>query len=167
MLKVFGAGMLAIVCVQLSAAEPTEKVKDMLKPPMLDILTNAERIETFRIKEKDDGKVEVLAKGAIWKDEKAKAVTAILLDEKSYEWERKKLCDPQPGVMFKFYKGESSVEARLCFECDMVVFKALDAKGKEVAIAVNDDDPARPKLVKLAKEALPDDKIIQALKEQR
>jgi hypothetical protein len=153
--------------MQLFAAEPSPKIKDFFKPKMIEILTGVERVETFRIKGKLGGGFDELAKGPVWKDEKAKAVAAIFLDEKSYEWEQKKLCDPQPGVMFKLFKGDERIEVLLCFECDIVQFIALDAKGQKIASAINDFDPARPKLVKLTKEALPDDKVIQGLKESR
>lgn len=152
--------------VHLFAAEPTQRIKDFFKPKTLEILTGVERVETFRIKETGKG-YEMLAKGAVWKDEKAKQVAALFLDDKSYVWESAKGCDPQPGVMFKLYKGEEFVQAALCFECDMVVFRATDAKGQPIASATEDFDPVRAQWVKWAKEALPDDAVIQGLKEKR
>jgi len=161
-------GMLAacLLCtsVQLFAEEPSAKIKAFFKPAMLEILNGVEHVDVFRVKPTRDA-LQVLANGAVWKDEKARQVASLFLNEKSYEWERKKLCDPMPGVLFKLYKGDEYLEAALCFECDMVTFRVIDAKGKAIATLTNDFDPSRAQLVKWAKEALPNDAVVKALKE--
>lgn len=151
--------------VQLFAGEPSAKIKAFFKPEILDILSGVEHVDVFRVKPANAG-FAILATGSVWNGEKAKQVAALFLDEKSYEWDLKKACDPMPGVLFKIYKGEKYVEVALCFECNIVAFNITEPKGKPVANPFNDFDPSRAQLVKWAKEALPNDTVVQALKEK-
>jgi hypothetical protein len=151
--------------VQLFAGEPSAKIKAFFKPEILEVLSGVEHVDVFRIKPTNAG-FAILATGSVWNGEKAKQVAALFLDEKSYEWVLKKACDPMPGVLFRIYKSEKYVEAALCFECGIVAFSIIEPKGKAIANQSNDFDPARAQLVKWAKEALPNDAVVQALKEK-
>jgi hypothetical protein len=83
----------------------------------------------------------------------------ILFDSASYEWEKRKLCRPTPGVAVRYRQGDKEFHLYLCFECDMLQI------GRPGAERWADFDPARPLLVRLVKELLPWDNVIQELQE--
>ncbi|HWE94866.1 MAG TPA: hypothetical protein VG269_12950 [Tepidisphaeraceae bacterium] len=86
---------------------------------------------------------------------------AVLLDDKSYEWQMAKGCIFDPGVAFRVWRGQESVIVLICFKCEEVGI-APDDEIKNLHI--KDADPGIPALRRLAQEAFPDDVEIQQLK---
>ncbi|MDB5302799.1 MAG: hypothetical protein JWM97_348 [Phycisphaerales bacterium] len=86
---------------------------------------------------------------------------AVLLNDKTYEWNMAKGCTFDPGVAFRVWKGQESVVVLICFKCEQVGI-APDDSVKDLRI--KDADPGISALRKLAQEAFPDDVEIQHLK---
>ncbi|MDB5292466.1 MAG: hypothetical protein JWL69_3707 [Phycisphaerales bacterium] len=86
---------------------------------------------------------------------------AVLLDDRSYEWNMAKACMFDPGVAFRLWRGEESVVVLICFKCDEVGI-APDDSVKD--LRTKNADPGIPALRRLAQEAFPDDVEIQQLK---
>lgn len=82
----------------------------------------------------------------------------VLLSPESYDFSDAKKCIFEPGVGLRFVRGAEEAVALLCFHCDEW---AVDAEDTE------DFDAARPALVRLVKEVLPDDAGVQGLSESR
>ena len=87
---------------------------------------------------------------------------AVLRNDASYAWNIAKQCIFDPGVAYRVWRGNESVVILICFHCDEVGIVADKTQPEEITI--HSCDPGRPALLKLAKEAMPDDKEIQALK---
>lgn len=135
------------------------------------ILAGATKVEVFRL----DGKVDpqpqaegekrvggfpVTARGTDQGKEFAHKLADILSDEKTYSDDRAACF--WPGVAFRVWKGEESAEVLICFQCNNFYCGPPAPVAKETANFT--DPPARVRLVRLAQEAFPDDKDIQALK---
>lgn len=123
-------------------------------------IKNAEKITVFRIEinTQNDGKSteKILSTTSIPK-EKIPNITKLLSDENSYAWPSpNKKCEPKPGVLIVFEKGDQKVSARFCFECQIVLFG-------EVKQTQADFDPINKKLITLMKEIFPKDEVIQKL----
>jgi hypothetical protein len=96
----------------------------------------------------------------------AKRLASVLIDEHTYLFNSAKGCIFQPSVGFRIWKGdEAAVEVVISFKCDELIVFAPKAADGSIRGALEDFDPARPALVKLAKGAFPDDKEMQGLKE--
>jgi hypothetical protein len=152
--------------------EPSPRVKKFLGEPTVKVLQGATRVETFRLKDEradDEGKPNVgryaiASTGKAQGEPFARRLAAILLDEHTYVFDSAKGCKFQPAVGFRIWKGdESSVEVVICFHCDELIVHSPKAADGSIRGAMENFDPARPALVKLAKEAFPDDKEIQGL----
>jgi len=142
------------------AAKTQERVNKLLGDKIVGVLQGADRVETFRIERiNPEPGYKILATGAVWRDEKARQVATLFLEEKNYVWDSRKACKPQPGVLLRIWRTNESVDVLLCFEC-MILQAGKAGEWKE-----GDFDPMNSQLVKLAKEALPDDKVIQGLKD--
>ena len=94
-------------------------------------------------------------------------LAAVLLDEKTYYFEGAKGCEFVAGVAFRVHGKGEPVDVVLCFSCNELVVYVADPETKETARKREDFDDARPALVKLAKEAFPDDRVIQSLTAHR
>lgn len=160
----------ALAALSFSAgADAPEKVKKLFGEKAVAVLAGATKVEVFRVdsgkpggKDKTVGGYRVTATGKDRDEKFAARLAGVVLDEESYVWGAAKGCVFQPGVAFRVWKGEESVEVVICFACDQV---RVSAAGKDGVPA--ESDPGRAALVKLAKEALPDDKEIQKLTESR
>jgi hypothetical protein len=69
-----------------------------------------------------------------------------------------------PGVAFRAWKDGERVEVLICFQCDNLYAGPPRDRARENASFHG--SPRRRDLVRLAKEALPEDKDIQALKDE-
>ena len=169
------AALVAAPSAFAEAPKPTEKVKKRLGESVVGLLDGATKVEVFRVESvTDDKKPEksllgyrVLATGKDQDEKFAANVAAVVLNEKTYEWDSAKGCIFRPGVAFRVWKGDESVVVVICFSCDQIEVATLGKDGKVGKKAFADVDPGRAKLVRLAKAALPDDKDIQGLKEKR
>jgi hypothetical protein len=166
--------VLALALPCLAAKPPSARVKTFLGDRAVDVLSATDKVEVYRVqgfRNKPDDKAEmiggyaVLAKGKEQGKEFAGRLREVLFNDKTYLFDVAKLCKFDPGVAYRLRKGNVTVEVLLCFSCDEVLVLTLEG-GKEVKRSHEDVDPMRAVLVKLAKEALPDDKDIQGLKEK-
>lgn len=141
------------------------------------ILAGATKVEVFRIDGHIDrpdatpikpgdptvGGYAILARGKDQGQEFAAKLRNILTDSKTYSdtfahcfW---------PGVAFRVWKGEDSVDVIICFTCgNFYLGPPTDKRVMENASFFK--SPNRGRLVQLAKDAFPEDKEVQALKDE-
>jgi hypothetical protein len=168
------AGVLAVLLMLqgVRADEgPTEKVKKHLGDELVKLLQGATRVEAFRIApaaaKPGEAKIADYPIKATAKEPKegfAKRLAAALLDEKALFGTQKRCF--LPGVAFRLWKDKESVEVIVCFGCQNLRLIARDADGKEVKRVSGAFGPGDA-LLKLAREAFPDDKELQEIKEKK
>jgi hypothetical protein len=157
---------------------PSKAVKELLGDKTVAILQGATRVEVFRIDPDDSAKgakriggYAITASGKEQDKEFTGKLADALLDDATYFGDQAKCYEP--GVAFRIWKDKESVEVVICFHCANLKLTAKGAKGDAI------DDGRNPKsggfggdkgsygrLAKLAKEAFPDDKNIQALSDE-
>jgi len=158
------------------ADKPSDTVRKFLGEKAVALLSDATTVEVYRVSSKRQGepkdvkyKVEGYALHAPGKPqgkEFARRLNGVLFDEDTYLFDIAKGCKFQPGVAFRIEKDRQSVIVLLCFSCDEL--RVLTLEGEKIVHTAHEDfDPARATLVKLSKEAFPDDKEIQGLKEKK
>jgi hypothetical protein len=137
------------------------------------ILTDADRVEAYRIGQLSDRSSEAFSKVQI-EDfpilNGPVAVPAKHIDSlkhtfrnyETYNWEFAKGCIPSPGVRIDFIRGDQRLSVLLCFECD-ILSSFIDGKH----VSGEDFDNARPTLVRVVRSLFPDDPKIQSLTEKR
>jgi hypothetical protein len=139
------------------------------------VLSGATKVEVFRtdganyiglIKEKDIkpdenrmGGFLVTAQGKDQGKEFAARLAKILFDERTYSDTRANCF--WPGVAFRVWKEQEFIELLICFKCDNFYCGLPQERTMENASFWG--SPLRPELVRMAKEAFPDDKEIQEL----
>jgi hypothetical protein len=96
-----------------------------------------------------------------WTDE----LRALLRNPEGFEWEAAKGCLPTPGVAVRFTSGGRQADLLLCFECRLLALGMTPAAGGGPPQQWLDFEHSRAAFVRLAKQALPSDKEIQALPE--
>lgn len=136
-------------------------------------LNGADRVEVFRVDPKpsaDAGKnvidgYPITATGKEQGREFAKKLSAILLSDSVIVSVKK--CGLDPGVGYRFWKGKDGVDVVVCFNCDVLRVRKTGAESTDFNEGMRDFDPVRAKLLRLTKEAFPEDKEIQGLTEQR
>jgi hypothetical protein len=89
----------------------------------------------------------------------AAELAAIVLDDDTYLWDLAKGCEFMPGVAIRATRGATVVDVLLCFSCDEAAFW-LDGKR----VGVEDTDPRRADLVRIARRLFPDDVKLGALR---
>jgi hypothetical protein len=107
----------------------------------------------------------ILSKGKDQDREFAGRLAEVLLDEQTYA----DLPPPcfWPGVVFRAWKGNQCVDAVLCFTCGNLYLGPPSERHVPVTASfVKSRSGAFARLARLAKEAFPDDKEIQALEEK-
>jgi hypothetical protein len=152
---------------------PSEKVKKHLGDQLVKLLQAPTKVETYRIEpagpvkanEAQIGGYRIKSTGKEQKEEFAKKLAVVLLDEKTLFGESKRCF--LPGVAFRMWKGEESVDVIICFNCSNLRMIARDAKGKVIKEAIGAFGPQSAALVKLAREAFPDDKDLEKLEEKK
>jgi hypothetical protein len=153
------------------STKPSEKVKERLGDKTIAILRGATKVDVFRIspnmakkdEEKQIGGYPITATGAEQKKEFAAKLAAVLLEEKTYFGQQARCFNP--GVAFRLWKDKESVDVVICFACTDLRLVSRDADGKEIKSTSGAFGPDIQPLLKLAKEAFPDDKEIQGIKE--
>jgi hypothetical protein len=138
------------------------------------ILAGATKVEVFRLDPEDspyrfdkprvDGEKRIggwliTAQGKDQGKEFAVKLAA-LLDEKHDKSGGAKCFDP--GVAFRVWKDDEYADVLICYHCNNYYFGPPTQRAKENAGITT----LRPLFVQLAKEAFPEDKEIQALKEE-
>jgi hypothetical protein len=105
----------------------------------------------------------ILARGKDQGQDFAAKLTDILTDDKTYMstfagcfW---------PGVAFRVWKDEDSVDLIICFKCgNFYLGPPTDKRGMENASFAG--SPNRGHLVRLAKDAFPDGEEVQKMKDE-
>lgn len=145
------------------------------------IFAGATKVESFRLfssgPEKAIGKTKnfnYFAKGITQNHRFAARLAAVVLDAKTYPWPGQftKQCYFDPAVAFRIWKHTEFVDTIICFHCNQLVVLENNPQAPHRNIGgwlegrfyvAGDFDVARPQLLTLAKEALPDDPQMQAL----
>ena len=169
-----GAGLVFVfVCAcALRATEAPPRVVRFVGAAAAETLAGAERVEVFRVSSRrareDDpeaGGYVVAATGPEQGRAFAGRLAGVLLDEGSYRFQSNRVGGFEPVVVLKAWKGDRWVDVLLSFATDEVVVRSPGAKDGAVRSAQADVGPARAELVRLVKEALPDEPQVQALAE--
>ena len=140
------------------------------------VLAGATRVEVFRTDGKNGpwigkprspgetriGGFLVTARGQDRGKEFAAGLADVLLARRTYSWAYAGCY--WPGVAFRVWKDEEAVEVLICFECNNFYCGPPTDRARDTASFVG--SPLRPRLVRLAREAFPDDKEIQGLEEE-
>ncbi len=151
-------------------SKPTEKVNKHLGDYTIAILQSATKVEVFRVEpnkaekpeDKQIGGYPIKATGTEQKKAFAAKLAAVLVDEKTLFGQQARCFTP--GVAFRLWKDKESVDVIICFACENLRLIARDADGKEIKNTSGAFGPDIQPLLKLAKEAFPDDKEIQGIK---
>lgn len=148
------------------------QVGKFLGPERVAILQQADRVETYRVKNPfqtslDDPGPRVAnlvwtAQGKPLTKPQIAELQNLVLSDSSYEWEVAKGCEPAPGVVFRVFRKKEYVDVVVCFDCEMWAF-GLNTQDNESAELWEDFDPVVKPLAALAKAAFPDDEVIQGL----
>ena len=154
------------------AREPSAKVKKRLGEKAIEVMSRADRVEAFRIGPEPTAKkgkknvagYPILSRGKDQGQKFAARLASVLLEDGTLFG--KGVRGFEPGVAFRMWHGEELVEVLICFKCDSLRVISHSGKGKVVKRASGAFGGHAGPLVKLAKEAFPDDKEIQALKEK-
>ncbi|MCE9584514.1 MAG: hypothetical protein K8T20_18655 [Planctomycetes bacterium] len=134
-------------------------------------IDSAKTVEVYRI-EPDPTKAEgpnvvcghkVISRGKDQGEAFAARIRTTLTEGQEAPTGKAKECKFQPGVLFRFVNGGDHADLLLCFSCDQFEIVATDPKAADASITMRDFDNYRAALVRLAQEALPDDKIVQGL----
>jgi hypothetical protein len=94
----------------------------------------------------------------------ASGMATYLLDGKLYFYHPD--CIDDPGVAFRLWKGKESVTLLVCYQCEYLEVIVRDGSGRPIHRAgtfFRDFSGAPDLMRRLAKEAFPDDREIQAL----
>jgi hypothetical protein len=174
------AGLAVCLLATATGADktPSKEVKERLGDKTVAILRGATRVEVFRIDPDDSAKgakriggYAITTTGKEQDKEFTGKLADVLLDDGTYFGVQAKCFEP--GVAFRLWKDKESIEVVVCFHCANLRLTAKGAKGESVDDggsprlgAFAGDKGSYGRLAQLAKEAFPDDKDIQALKDK-
>jgi len=173
-LKVLAGGVLTGMVPAVYARDskpPRESVAEKLGERTTGILDGATKAEAFRIGDKPSEKPEgkhvsgypVLSAAKEQGKDFAKRLAALLQEEKSL-FSAQARCF-SPGVAFRLWKENESVDVVVCYMCSGLRLTARDADGKVLHQTGGGFKENYDAWAKLAKAAFPDDKQIHALGE--
>ena len=152
------------------AAEPSPRVVRFLGDRAARVLARAGRVEVFRVKEKRAAEGEksvggyaIATTGNEQGAQSARRVAGMLLDEKTYRFDRSTVGGFTPLVGLRLWEGERSVDVLLSFATDEAVVFSRNPDDGSVRSAQADVSPARAAWVEFVKQALPDDKAVHAI----
>jgi hypothetical protein len=167
---------------------PSGRVRELWSEAAVAVLQNPTRVEVYRVLSRAEGgsvpatrpaetrpttgqtRIDiwpVIGRSAEQDAAFARRLSAVLLDDKSFRWNVAKACTFEPAVVFRVYSGEAYVDVALCFGCEEVMVMVPPADGRPAHRNVEDFDHVRTALVRLTKEAVPNDPFIAALAETR
>jgi hypothetical protein len=161
---------------QEKAVDPSKKVIGILGDDTIAVLKAATKVECYRIQPEKSidatikriAEYPILAVGKEQGKDFAARLNNVLFTDATYEGDSAKCFDP--GVIFRVWTDKKEwVDIIICFHCQNFVLTSYDANGKIVkrdVFGAFGGTPSRKALVKLAKEAFPDDKAIQNLAEE-
>lgn len=169
--------LLCVFCGPSVAAPPVGLLARLeLRQPAVDILAGARRVQTFRLNTNYDplkttpnspqGQAfdgfEVTATGQEQGASFAHRLASALFNDRTYEGLEMK-CILVPGVGFRVWRGQTSVDVLVCFHCADLEMRTKDAAGKEVSQTRAHFGLVQPALLALAREAFPADPALRAL----
>ena len=174
--------VLTVALVQVLPAQTADqkdvprKVEKLLGDNILDFLQNASRVEVYRIKTEqgkssDEGisGYPIIATGKEKGKEFAGKLATTLLSEQTYFGEQAHCFTP--GVAFRIWRAKDqdkdSLDVIICFHCTALHLVKRDERKRDVHHVDGAFGPDILPLLKLAKEAFPDDPEIQAIKETK
>jgi hypothetical protein len=172
-LLLMGCGDMPGVKEQSENRSVPSEVKKHLDEETVAVLAGATKVEAFRLEgagpvnagtqsQRQFGGFAVKAQGKDQGQAFAKKLADVLLDEETYSTTFAACFTP--GVAFRVWKGEACVDVVVCFLCQNFYCGPPTGNAREIASFA--DTPARATLVRLAKEAFPDDKEVQSLEEK-
>jgi hypothetical protein len=94
----------------------------------------------------------------------ARQLADIMLDPNTYDFNSAKGCMFEPVAGFRIWHDKRSVDVILCFHCNELKLISPDPVSKRYPSRVQGFDKARPAMLRLVKQAFPDDREIQDLK---
>jgi hypothetical protein len=149
---------------------PPEKVKKLLGEKGAAVVANATKVEVFRIDSRRTGKDDdkhiagypITAKGKEQGKEFAAKVRKALFDVKTYTGDSARCYEP--GVAFRIWNGKDALDVVVCFRCANFQIGLKGDKKDDDELDLFGFGPSLEPFLALAKEALPDDREIQALK---
>jgi hypothetical protein len=133
------------------------------------VFAGSDKVEVFRVDAtqaqiRGEGKISgypVIGRGPTQGPEFAAKLARILADPETYS-DYFKFCDFDPGVAFRVWKGDSRIDLIICFECNKF---SIGPPTQEMVGETSDFTfSGRSRFLRLAKEALPNDKVIQGLR---
>jgi hypothetical protein len=151
--------------------EPDERAVAELGAYACRLLQEADRVETFRIRDVDDAKEgeeaiakrRITARGKEFGKEFARDLGFLFFDG---EFGVAPMAECfKPGVAFRVWRGKEKVDLLLCFACSNVELHSFDPKAPEARSQLVPMGGAWSGLVRLAKKALPEDADIARLPE--
>ncbi|MCE9530419.1 MAG: hypothetical protein K8T89_04700 [Planctomycetes bacterium] len=174
-----GRALLLILSLggQVSAADkearPSEKVEKLLGEKTLAILKGADRVEVYRLNGDEDAKGDKKFRRfvitAIGKEQGkvfAGKLAAVLTTDEAYFGEGAKCFEP--GVGYRIWNGKESIEVAICFGCFNLSIGDIGGEFGNFGKSKTNKTFGTVfiQLAKLAKEAFPDDKEIQELRDK-
>ena len=161
----FILGITSSLTAEESHPAAPASAKDFLGEKIASVMTNPERILSYRVQLPESnytgdklGYAAILSKGPELPPDQTQELSALALDDKSYDFTSEKLCAFNPVVGFKFIKGGEEVVLLVCFRCNEWEFEYNDQGKRE------DFDAVKPKLLAIAKSLFPNDEELHALK---
>jgi hypothetical protein len=85
-------------------------------------------------------------------------------DSDHYLFDLAKGCEFMPGVALRFDGPAGRLEVLLCFSCDEWAFAIPAPDGELDSWEIEDSDPARAELIRLARELFPRDEALSKLR---
>jgi hypothetical protein len=151
---------------QAPAPRPSPRVVKFLGERAAETLAGATRVEVFRVSSKraEEGEAHVggyrvVEVGKEQGESFARRLAAVLLDEKTYDFEKNKVGGFKPAVGLRLWKEDETVEVLLSFDANELVVLSHNPKDRSTRSAQEDFDAAHGALFRLVKEALPPDRI--------
>jgi hypothetical protein len=176
-MRLLRASILLVLVLVLGSCDkpnpPTTRRSHEKDVQAASVMVGANRIEVYRVNGKIDDPIAegvpnidgfpILARGKDLGPEFAAKLTKVLIDESSYSDNFVKCF--WPGVAYRACYANTRVDVVICFDCENFYLGPPRNEREHVwETATFRDTPARKILIDLAKEALPDDPDIQALK---
>ena len=161
-------GVIFIAAIAILAAGSFWFLKKKNDAHKVSVITSADRVEVFRIdaynsRRRTSEYIDVhpvISKSSITDTKSKKQLTQFLqpyFRDQSYRPDMTK-CVPNPGLAFHVWQGENYLEIVMCISCELLTFG--DQRGWR------DFSEDRPLIVGIAKQAFPQDKVVQALSEK-
>jgi hypothetical protein len=125
-------------------------------------LRRPDKVESFEVVQKTPIKFEILPTPQPVSAAMASELAASILDPKSFDNNGGKACGFQPGVAFRFWKGDKAVDVLICFRCSELLVRPADSNGWGTGKL--GFDRAAQRFLSLAKRARPEDPNLKDLK---